>query len=99
MRRWILFAELMVLASGLVGCAGNGEEDAKAKLSHPGPPRWPEFPVEIYVDDRIANTPAIESDVLAALNYWETKASRRLFVYRGALASPAAGLAGRGEPT
>lgn len=89
---WGLIGVILAVGLELTGCGGAGGEAGKdaARLSAQGQARWLQFPVDIYVEDRIVNSPA-EADVLAALAFWEAKTSRKLFNYRGAVSSPVSG--------
>ena len=65
MRRWLYVGLMMLVAAELTGCGGKEGDESKSKVASHGQARWLSFPVEIYVDNRIAGNPAIEADVLA----------------------------------
>ena len=45
--------------------------------------RWTSLPVTIYADSSIVATPQSQSDLQDAMKFWEDKAGRTLFDYRG----------------
>jgi hypothetical protein len=82
MKQGVLFSCLLFLCLSLFGCGAGGKSEEKTD-GQSGRARWQSFPVEIYIDDKIASSPEATADVLAAIEFWETKASRQLFVFRG----------------
>lgn len=80
-KRMAIVGALFTFATVMVGC--GAPQDNKKTSSAFTVPKWQSFPVEIYVDQRLANDPMALSDVKAALNYWEQKTSRPLFIFRG----------------
>ena len=83
MRKGLLPIGLLLWSVVLTSC-GPGEDSAKSSSDPTGRARWQAFPVEIYVDEKITASPEATADVLAAIDFWETKVSRKLFVFRGA---------------
>ncbi len=77
MPKWILavFAMVCVLTSG---CAPGEEADK----DHGGA-GWNSFPVEIYSDSALIASPEAQKDFQDAMAFWEAKAGRKLFDYRG----------------
>lgn len=69
-RHLYLFGFLFVLLSG---CAPE----------NPGLARWENFPVAIYADPAVLSTQGAESDLLEGMAFWEAKAGKKLFDYRG----------------
>jgi len=69
--------------------SGCGKEESK----------WNSFPLEIYADKTIAQDPEKTADFQAAMAFWEAKAGRKLFEYKGVWTggSPFAGSAGSVE--
>lgn len=49
-----------------------------------GPTKWDSLPVAIYSDPSIANNPEKQADLQSAMSFWESKAGKRLFDYKGA---------------
>ena len=66
----------------LAAC-GAGDDSGPKGQEQGGRPRWKSFSVEINIDQKISDSPEATADVLAAIDFWETKASRKLFVFRG----------------
>lgn len=56
-------------------CSGCGKDDSGT--------RWNSFPVSVYLDREIANGADSEMDFRVAMNFWEAKAGRKLFDFRG----------------
>ena len=48
-----------------------------------GPTRWSSFPVAIYTDQNISSSPAAATDFNDAMAFWEGKAGRKLFDFKG----------------
>ncbi|RZA07537.1 MAG: matrixin family metalloprotease [Proteobacteria bacterium] len=48
-----------------------------------GNPRWAAFPVTLYSDQAVVATAESERDFRDAMGFWEEKAGRRLFDYKG----------------
>jgi hypothetical protein len=45
---------------------------------------WNSFPVPIYVDQSLTSSSTFEADFKEAMSFWETKAGKKLFDYKGA---------------
>ena len=45
--------------------------------------RWASLPVAVYSDSSIVGTSASQADLQDAMNFWEQKAGRKLFEYKG----------------
>lgn len=48
-----------------------------------GPNKWASFPVPIYADSALVSSPQAKSDFNQAMAFWEAKAGKQLFDYRG----------------
>ena len=79
-RFWLIFLLSLPL---LPACGRDGIQSADAVLGS-GDLRWSQFPVAIQVDSQILANPNAEQDLQAAIDYWETRAGRRLFQTDGA---------------
>ncbi|MBC7386004.1 MAG: matrixin family metalloprotease [Cryobacterium sp.] len=44
---------------------------------------WSGFPVEIYADSALVSSREAEADLTDAMTFWETRAGKKLFDYRG----------------
>lgn len=49
-----------------------------------GAKRWRSFPVEIYADPALLTTTAVRNDLYQAMSFWEDRAGKKLFDFRGA---------------
>lgn len=65
----------LALSFFLVACAKEKNQD--------GPTRWQSFPVAIYADASAVASSTDEADLYDAMRFWEEKAGKRLFDYRG----------------
>lgn len=70
-----LFTIATIVVLTFTGC-GNKKKD--------GPTRWASFPVTIYADNAVISDPNSNADFVEALSFWEQKARRKLFDFRGA---------------
>jgi len=48
-----------------------------------GATKWAALPVQIYADQSIVNTPQAQQDLQDAMTFWEQKAGKTLFDYKG----------------
>lgn len=71
----IFLFTLSIFASG---CAKNGAT------------RWTSLPVEVYSDTAIVGTQSAQSDLQDAMDFWERRAGKKLFVYKGVWTNPQA---------
>lgn len=46
--------------------------------------RWASLPVPIYADSSVISTPEAQADLQDAMRFWEQKAGKKLFDYKGA---------------
>ena len=53
------------------------------KKNKNGNTRWASLPVAIFADPSVVGTTGGEDDFREAMNFWEAKAGRKLFDYRG----------------
>ncbi len=65
-----LVGSLIFFASILSACGS----------SHQG---WNQFPVPIYTDSTITNSPQAQADLQDAFKFWESKVGKKLFNYQG----------------
>lgn len=65
------------MALGLVFLSACAQEKEQ------GPPRWGAFPVPIWADASVLANTESERDFREAMSFWETKAGKRLFDFRG----------------
>lgn len=61
----------IILSFATTGCAKNGAT------------RWANLPVPIYSDSSMVGTKEAQSDLLDAMSFWEQKAGKKLFEYKG----------------
>lgn len=78
LQRILAFALLLPL---LVACGSSGTEADRAASN--GVLRWESFPVPFYADARITQDTQANDDLRDAMNFWETKAGKPLFDYKG----------------
>jgi hypothetical protein len=45
--------------------------------------RWAQLPVPIYADSSVISTPEAQSDLMDAMSFWEQRAGKKLFDYKG----------------
>lgn len=72
-RLLVLFFCTLTLAS----CGSKKKENS-------GPPRWTSLPVVIYADSAIVSNAATRNDFNEAMAFWESRAGKKLFDFRGA---------------
>lgn len=77
-RAIVLLGPLLALS----GCGGAGQSGAKTAVSTERA-RWAAFPIELHVDDAMADSPSALNDLQAALGFWENRVGRELFRYQG----------------
>jgi hypothetical protein len=82
MKRRIQWIALVLLLPVLMGC-GKEIERRSADLAL-GEMRWGSFPVPIRVDAYLLSEPSGTADLRDAMDFWEYKAGRQLFVLEGA---------------
>lgn len=73
MRQGWLHTTLIILL--LTGCGAKNEDK--------GPKRWSSFPVPIYIDNSISSSYGAEQNFQEAMSFWEAKAGKKLFDFRG----------------
>ena len=73
-----LVAPLFVLISILITACGQTPSNS----------RWQSFPVTIYADSSAINTADKQSDLNDAMNFWEEKAGKKLFNFKGQYSGP-----------
>lgn len=59
------------VAAAATGCAKNNTT------------RWASLPIAIYSDSTVVGTAESQNDLQDAMNFWEQKAGRKLFEYKG----------------
>ena len=74
-RQGRLFTALLLILS-LTGCGGKNEDEN-------GPKRWASFPIPIYMDGDLENAYGAEDNFYEAMSFWEARAGKKLFDYRG----------------
>lgn len=77
----------------LVAACGTKQKDRS------GVRRWASFPVPIYADSDVDGDAAKRADLMSAMSFWEQRAGRRLFDYRGAMNERSAYAGSPGSPT
>jgi len=89
---WPVFSRWIILLSSLLtltllgsGCAPNGAT------------RWKSFPVAVYSDSKVISTSTSQSDLQEAMNFWEQRTGKKLFVYKGVWNSATAPYTGTPE--
>jgi hypothetical protein len=73
--RWIL-ALFLMYSFFSTGCAPDTSESSRTQ-------GWSAFPVPIYSDSSLSASSAAQTDFKDAMGFWESKAGRKLFDYRG----------------
>lgn len=73
-----LWAAIVALSSLLFACGG-----AEPAQLGTGEIRWANFPVSIQADPSLMRSASSKRDLLAAIDYWEQRAGRRLFDLEG----------------
>lgn len=76
-RSLLLFSLTFLLSFATTGCAKNGAT------------RWASLPVPVYSDSSMVGTPEAQADLQDAMNFWEQKAGKKLFEYKGVWTSTA----------
>lgn len=74
---------LFLLIPFLFACGKDDPAADSASALGSGDLRWSSFPVEIYADQAILTDSNAEADFLDAMDFWERKAGKNLFIYRG----------------
>lgn len=81
-------ATLLLLSCCLLNLSAcqrlNPFNKSDRNASADGSAKWEQFPVTIYASSEIAADSQSMSDLQAAIDYWESKAGRKLFNYSGA---------------
>lgn len=67
----------LLIATFTSGCAKNGAT------------RWASLPVPVYSDSSMVGTPEAQADLQDAMSFWEQKAGKKLFDYKGVWTSSA----------
>ncbi len=60
----------------------------------PGKLKWKSFPIPIYSESALLTTEESKMDFEDAMNYWESKAGRKLFDYKGVVDNARAAFSG-----
>ncbi len=68
---------LFILIPFILSACGQNSEDTG------GPKRWANFPVAIYTDSSLAQYNDSESTFEEAMGFWEQKAGKKLFDFKG----------------
>ncbi|MBI3555002.1 MAG: matrixin family metalloprotease [Deltaproteobacteria bacterium] len=80
-----LFSLLAVLLLVVSGCAKDNSKNGNGNANG-----WSSFPVTIYAGANVVSSPAAVSDMNDAMKFWEAKAGRKLFDYKGTWAKQSA---------
>lgn len=72
-RQWLLLFAFVFL----LGCGSPRKQSS-------GPIRWASLPVVLYADPAITSSTTTQSDLNEAMSFWESRAGRKLFDFRGA---------------
>lgn len=73
----------MALALSLGGCARDNSDSGIANDQAATGARWPTFPVQIQADARLLEMEGADADIRLAIKFWEDKAGKPLFDYKG----------------
>lgn len=79
MKAFKLFAYVLAV---VFAAACGGTEDATLPPAFEAQ-RWESFPVTIFADKKFTSVTADERDLRTAMDFWESKAGKKLFDYQG----------------
>jgi hypothetical protein len=67
---------LLILLLALTACGSKKDKSD-------GVTRWAAFPVPLYADSSVISTTEAKADLIEAMHFWEVRAGKQLFDYRG----------------